>query len=181
MVESFLGSSLCERVRAARRVRKELPFAFPLAPEGAGESILVNGVLDVHARGGRRHRPRRSTTSPTGSSGADPVAFCDEHYGTQRVVYALAALQAGAERVDVVHAFLELPDDPVTVTFTRDDAPGARGAARRAGRRHHRRPLRADRRPAPRAVRDLPGTRGAVLLGRVADARREARRRLSVT
>ena len=26
--------------------------------------------------------------------GADPKAFCDEHYGTQRIVYALAVLRS---------------------------------------------------------------------------------------
>ncbi|MEA2481175.1 MAG: ATP-dependent helicase/nuclease subunit, partial [Thermoleophilaceae bacterium] len=53
---------------------------------------------------------------------ADPAAFCDEHYGTQRVVYALAALRAGAERVEVVHLFLERPADPVSVSFAASDA-----------------------------------------------------------
>jgi len=120
LVEAFLGSSLCERVRRARRVSKELPFAFPLSPDGAAESILVNGVLDVHAveDDGVLVLDYKSDRL----EGADPEAFCDEHYGTQRIVYALAALKAGAQRVDVVHSFLELPDRPVTVTYTRDDA-----------------------------------------------------------
>ena len=124
MVEAFLGSSLCDRVRGGRQVRKELPFAFPLAPAGSasGESILVNGVLDLHAveEGGTvlvvDYKSDRL-------EGADPVAFCDEHYGTQRVVYALAALKAGAERVDVVHSFLELPDQPVVKTFAAAEVP----------------------------------------------------------
>ena len=120
MVEAFLGSELSERVRRAGAVRKELPFAFPLAPDGSAESILVNGVLDLHA------------VEDAGSAlvvdyksdrlgGADPVAFCDEHYGTQRIVYALAALKAGAERVEVVHAFLELPGAPVVKAFAREE------------------------------------------------------------
>jgi hypothetical protein len=50
------------------------------------------------------------------------VAFCAEHYATQRLVYALAALKSGARQVDVVHAFLELPGSPVVATFTSDDA-----------------------------------------------------------
>jgi hypothetical protein len=80
----------------------------------------VNGVLDVHAEedGGVLVLDYKSDRL----EGADPEAFCDEHYGTQRIVYALAALKAGAERVDVIHSFLELPESPVTVTYTRDDS-----------------------------------------------------------
>ncbi|MEA2479577.1 MAG: hypothetical protein QOJ07_1499, partial [Thermoleophilaceae bacterium] len=118
MVERFLGSEVCGRVRAALRVRKEVPFAFPLGT--AGESILVNGVLDVHA-----DEERGALVVDYKSDrleGADPAAFCDEHYGTQRVVYALAALRAGAERVEVVHLFLERPADPVSVSFAATDA-----------------------------------------------------------
>jgi hypothetical protein len=40
----------------------------------------------------------------------------------QRIVYALAALRGGAERVDVVHVFLERPDDPLSAVFERADA-----------------------------------------------------------
>jgi ATP-dependent helicase/nuclease subunit A len=124
MVDAFLGSPLCDRVRRARQVHKELPFAFPLAPAGSasGESILVNGVLDLHAvedDGTVLVVDYKSDRL----GGADPAAFCDEHYGTQRVVYALAALKAGADRVEVVHSFLELPDAPVTVSFGVDQVP----------------------------------------------------------
>jgi ATP-dependent exoDNAse (exonuclease V) beta subunit len=121
MVDAFLESSLCERVRLAGRVRKELPFAFPLAPEGGGESILVNGVLDLYAVEGQRALVVDYKSDRLG--GVDPVAFCDEHYGTQRLVYALAALKSGASEVEVIHAFLESPDDPVVATFASGDAP----------------------------------------------------------
>ncbi len=55
--------------------------------------------------------------------GADPQVLADGSYGTQRVVYALAALRAGASEVEVVHTFLELPQRPAVVTFTREQAP----------------------------------------------------------
>jgi ATP-dependent exoDNAse (exonuclease V) beta subunit len=121
LVEAFLSSELYARVQQAHGVRKELPFAFPLAPDGAGESILVNGVLDLYAVEDDSTLVVDYKTDRL--EGADPVAFCDEHYGTQRIVYALAALKAGAERVDVVHSFLEIPDAPVTASFTADEAP----------------------------------------------------------
>jgi hypothetical protein len=44
-------------------------------------------------------------------------------YATQQLVYALAALHAGAGAVDVVHCFLEAPEMPVTATFTSDQRP----------------------------------------------------------
>jgi len=55
--------------------------------------------------------------------GADPQALADSAYGTQRLVYALAALRAGAESVEVVHTFLELPQRPAVAHFTREQAP----------------------------------------------------------
>jgi ATP-dependent exoDNAse (exonuclease V) beta subunit len=120
LVDAFLGSELCARVRGAASVRKELPFAFPLAPHGAGESILVNGVLDLYSV--EADRALVVDYKSDRLAGADPVAFCAEHYATQRLVYALAALKSGARQVDVVHAFLELPGSPVVATFTSDDA-----------------------------------------------------------
>jgi ATP-dependent helicase/nuclease subunit A len=55
--------------------------------------------------------------------GADPQALSDRAYGTQRLVYALAALRSGAAQVEVVHTFLELPQRPAVATYTRDQVP----------------------------------------------------------
>ena len=38
-------------------------------------------------------------------------------YGLQRAAYALACLRAGAPRVDVVHVYLERPDEPVIASY----------------------------------------------------------------
>ena len=55
MVERLAGSELRERIAAARRVRTELPVRVHARPPGAGgRSLLVNGVVDVHADGGAR-------------------------------------------------------------------------------------------------------------------------------
>jgi hypothetical protein len=43
-----------------------------------------------------------------------------EEYLTQQVVYALAALRGGAAEAEVVHVFLEVPDEPVIAVFKRD-------------------------------------------------------------
>jgi hypothetical protein len=60
--------------------------------------------------------------------GADPQALADSAYGTQRLVYALAALKAGADSVEVVHTFLELPQRPAVAHFTRDQLPALEAA-----------------------------------------------------
>ena len=126
MVERFAGSALRERIGRAERVRSELPFAFTLDPPGAGgRSVLVNGVVDVHA------------TEPEGLlvvdyksdalDGREPAEVTAADYSTQRLVYALAGLRAGAGRVEVVHCFLERPDDPAAATFAAADADRLEG------------------------------------------------------
>ncbi len=49
--------------------------------------------------------------------------LADSSYSTQRLVYALAALRAGATEVEVVHTFLDRPQRPAVATFTRDQGP----------------------------------------------------------
>ncbi len=84
--------------------------------------MLIGGVFDVIARepGGRTLIVDYKTDR---LEGADPQALADTAYGTQRLVYALAALRAGAEEVEVVHTFLELPQRPAVARFTREQAP----------------------------------------------------------
>jgi ATP-dependent helicase/nuclease subunit A len=116
MVEGFAASPLRTRIAAARRVRTELPFAFPLEPAGAGgRSLLVNGVVDVHAAGagGLLIVDYKSDRL----EGREPAALTAEAYETQRVVYALAGLRSGAARVEVVYCFLERPLEPVAAVF----------------------------------------------------------------
>jgi ATP-dependent helicase/nuclease subunit A len=119
LVAAFGASPLCARLAAARGVRREAPFAFALEP-GPG-SLLVHGVVDVLA------------TEADGSvlvvdyktdrlGDAEPEALTERDYGTQRLVYALAALREGAPRVEVAHCYLERPDETALATFTARDA-----------------------------------------------------------
>ena len=58
---------------------------------------------------------------PTAS---DAALDADAAYAVQRALYALAVLRGSdAEQVDVVHLFLERPDQPVTASFSRADVP----------------------------------------------------------
>jgi ATP-dependent helicase/nuclease subunit A len=121
MVERVAGSGLRERIAAATRVRTELPFAFTLTPHGSGgRSILINGVVDVLAEEGARTLVVDWKSDPLGE--LDPDALVTAGYSTQRLIYALAALRAGAEVVEVVHCFLERPDELAVALYESADA-----------------------------------------------------------
>jgi ATP-dependent helicase/nuclease subunit A len=117
LIGLFVDSDTRARLAAATDIRREERFAFLL-----GDDLLINGVLDVLARepGGRMlivdYKSDRL-------EGADPRESTLAHYATQRLIYALAALRAGAAKVEVAHLFLEAPRDPVIGVFTAADAP----------------------------------------------------------
>jgi len=117
LIKLFIGSEICARLSAAADVRREERFAFLL-----DDDVLVGGALDVLAR-----EPGGAMLVVDYKSdrleGAGPHELVESHYATQRLVYALAALRAGAERVEVAHLFLESPRDPVTAVFSAADAP----------------------------------------------------------
>ncbi len=118
LVAGFAGSELCARLAAASGARREAPFAFPLrAGDEAG--LLVNGVVDVIAHEGDRALivDYKSDRHPP----ADPAAYVERLYGTQRLVYALAALRDGAAETVVVHLLLERPGEPVVATYRAED------------------------------------------------------------
>jgi hypothetical protein len=120
LVAAFAGSPLCRRLAAARRTRREAPFAFALDPSGGGP--LVNGFLDVLATekdGGLLIVDYKSDRL----EGVAPAELVDRDYATQRTVYALAALRDRAPRAEVAYCFLERPGEPVTTTFTAADDP----------------------------------------------------------
>jgi ATP-dependent helicase/nuclease subunit A len=121
MLERVAGSELRARIAAARRVRTELPFAFTLTPPGAGgRSLLINGVVDVLADEGARTLVVDWKSDALGE--AEPEALVRADYSTQRIIYALAALRAGAEVVEVAHCFLERPDEPAVALYEAADA-----------------------------------------------------------
>jgi len=119
LVERFADGDLCRRLGRATAVRREARFRFLL---GARPPVLVGGVFDVVARepGGRTLVVDYKTDR---LEGADPQVLADGAYSSQRLVYALAALRAGATEVEVVHTFLERPQRPAVATFARDQEP----------------------------------------------------------
>jgi hypothetical protein len=143
LLAGLIGSSTFARLAALRDVSREQRFSFPV-----GET-LITGVFDVIAQDG----PGRLLVLDYKSDRlalADPATVVAERYMAQRLIYALAALKLGAPRVEVVHLFLEAPEDPAGAEFSAAQIPGleAELAERVAG------PLTGEF-----AVTDAPGRR----------------------
>jgi ATP-dependent exoDNAse (exonuclease V) beta subunit len=116
LLEGFAASESCARLAAAASVRREERFAFLLG------DVLVNGVIDALARD-PGDRMLVVDYKSDRLEGRDPGASLTSAYTVQRLIYALAALRAGAAAVEVRHLFLERPQEPVAAAFTRDDVP----------------------------------------------------------
>jgi ATP-dependent exoDNAse (exonuclease V) beta subunit len=110
LIGAFIASDVSARLKEAKDVRREQPFAFQLG------HTLVTGTFDALA------------TEPDGTtlvvdyktdrlSGRSPAQITAHEYLTQRLIYALGALKAGAQRVEVVHLFLEDTTRPVSHIF----------------------------------------------------------------
>jgi len=105
LLERFLSTELAARLGRSRGIQREQPFGFVLA------QTLITGVLDLIAR----ERPGQAVVVDYKTDrleGAEPAAIVPGRYGTQRLVYALAALREGAREVEVVHVFLDRPEAP---------------------------------------------------------------------
>jgi ATP-dependent helicase/nuclease subunit A len=125
-VAAFATSPLCARLAAARGIRREAGFAFALERGGGGP--LLTGFVDVLAREPDGTVLVVDYKTDRLDEGEEPQALVERAYATQRMVYALAALDDGAERVEVAYALLERPAEPVSATFTQADAPALAGA-----------------------------------------------------
>jgi ATP-dependent helicase/nuclease subunit A len=115
LIEGAVSSDMVRRVRDADERHVEESFALAV-----GDLPLFTGFIDVRAveaDGAHLIVDYKSDRL----DGADPEPLVEQDYGVQRRLYALAALRAGAERVEVAHLFLERPDEPATATFTLDD------------------------------------------------------------
>jgi ATP-dependent exoDNAse (exonuclease V) beta subunit len=119
LVAAVAGSPVRARIAAARRVRREAPFAF--AADSGGTGPLVTGFLDVLAEeddGGVLIVDYKSDRL----EGREPAEIVAADYATQQIVYALAGLRHGAPRVEVAYVFLERPEEPVSRSFDPADA-----------------------------------------------------------
>ena len=160
LVEVVARGELRARLAAATRVQREYGFAFP-----SGQ-ITMNGFVDILAEEADGGALVVDYKSDRLEPGADLEAYVEDGYAVQRRLYALAALRAGAPRVEVVYALLDRPAEPVRSTYTAEDVPRLERdlldlAAGPLGGR-----LPRQRDAAPRAVRDLPRAGGPCAHGR---------------
>ena len=114
LVEAWHGSALARRLAGLEGLKAEQPFAFE------HDGVLLHGRFDLVHRDGVRLLVVDYKTNRL--EGELPERVVESDYRLQRLVYALAALRAGAEEVEVAYVFLERPDDVVATRFGRSDA-----------------------------------------------------------
>jgi ATP-dependent exoDNAse (exonuclease V) beta subunit len=113
LIEAARAAAPAARVAGARVVRREYPFAFSLA----AEQPLISGVIDVLAQERDGTALVLDYKSDRVGPEVDLGALVEREYAIQRLLYALAVLRDGARAVEIVHWFLERPDDWVTARF----------------------------------------------------------------
>jgi ATP-dependent exoDNAse (exonuclease V) beta subunit len=109
-----LDGPLSRRIAAATRLRREHPFAFSLG-EGAP---LVTGVIDLLCEESDGTALIVDYKSDRLAPDADPEELLARDYAVQRLLYALAVLREGAVVAEVVHWFLERPEEPAVARYT---------------------------------------------------------------
>ena len=114
---SLIGSPTFSRLTGLREIRREQRFAF------AHGEVVISGVFDVLARDTRGDRLLVIDYKSDRLGASAPETIVAERYGAQRTIYALATLNLGAADVEVVHLFLEAPDEPAKVVYTQSDRP----------------------------------------------------------
>ena len=131
MLDAFIGSDLWKQLAAASEVERESSFALEIAPGDATLPVLI-GTVDALAEGADGEVLVVDYKTDKIEAGEDLEAKVDSRYGLQRDAYALAALRRGAQQVEVVHCFLQRPDQRVSKTFGADQEAELVGRLRAA-------------------------------------------------
>ncbi len=121
LLAGFHGSPLRTRLANATDLRREQPFSLRLTTAEGVEIPLV-GVIDVLAQEQDGRTLVVDWKSDRLDPGSSPAQLVAQDYALQRTVYALAALHGGASEVEVVHCFLERPDELASATYGVHDA-----------------------------------------------------------
>ena len=115
LVAAYCDSEIARRLAGLPGATVERSFAFE------HDGVLLHGRLDVfHEADGKALVVDYKTNV---LEDASPGEVVEREYRLQRLVYALAALRAGADEVEVVYQFLERPDELVTASYKADEAP----------------------------------------------------------
>jgi ATP-dependent exoDNAse (exonuclease V) beta subunit len=163
-------SAPAARVASAVTVRREHPFAFSLGPH----EPLITGVIDLLAcetDGGYLVLDYKSDRV---GADVDLGELVERDYGIQRLLYALAVLRQGAVAVEIVHWFLERPEEWVGVRYTA--AERLELEQQLAGRlaRARERPFAVTRRPHRALCLTCPGRVGLCSWGEAETLREDA-------
>jgi ATP-dependent helicase/nuclease subunit A len=121
LIGAALAAAPAPRLAAAVRVRRESPFAFALHSEQPG-GPLITGVIDLLADESDGSCLLVDYKSDRVSPVEDLERLVEREYGVQRLVYALAVLRDGAPRVEIVHWFLERPEEWVGARYSASDS-----------------------------------------------------------
>ncbi len=113
LLRTAAHSTFAARIAAAGELRREHPFAFALG----ADQPLVTGVIDLLARAPSGGCVVLDYKSDRVTAEVDLESLVEREYGIQRLLYALAVLRDGAPRVEVVHWFLERPEEPVLASY----------------------------------------------------------------
>jgi ATP-dependent exoDNAse (exonuclease V) beta subunit len=150
LVAGFAGSPVRARLAAASDVAREQRFAFELDP------ALVMGAFDAVGRelDGTVLVADYKTNRLEGRA---PAEIVEAEYRVQRLVYALAALRAGAGRVETVFLFLEAPDAAVSAIHAQADATRLESELRELTRGVESAAYRVSREPGPELCNGCPG------------------------
>jgi ATP-dependent helicase/nuclease subunit A len=113
LIDAARMAAPAARVATAATVRREHPFAFSLA----AEQPLIVGVIDLLAQERDGCVLVLDYKSDRVGPDVDLGALAERDYGIQRLLYALAVLREGARSVEIVHWFLERPNEWVAARF----------------------------------------------------------------
>jgi ATP-dependent helicase/nuclease subunit A len=113
LIAGALASEPARLLGEARQAHREYPFAFSLG----GAEPLVTGVLDLLVERSDGSALIVDYKSDRLAGGEDLELLVQRDYGFQRLLYALAAIEDGASHVQIVHWFLERPNEWVAASF----------------------------------------------------------------
>jgi ATP-dependent helicase/nuclease subunit A len=114
MLQGAVTSAAARRIAAGTIVGAEQSFALTL---GQHEPLLT-GVIDLLVEEPDGNRLVVDYKSDRVAADADLQALVTAEYEIQRMLYALAVLDAGAASVEVMHWFLARPKEPASAFFT---------------------------------------------------------------
>jgi ATP-dependent exoDNAse (exonuclease V) beta subunit len=172
LIETAGTATLATRVAAARTVRREHPFAFSLGPQ----EPLITGVIDLMAAepdGGYLVLDYKSDRLPPGVRLGDLV---QRDYAIQRLLYALAVLREGALAVEIVHWFLERPQEWASARYTAADRPALEAQLAELLTRAREHPFAVSPRPHRGLCLTCPGRVGLCSWGEAETLREEPER-----